>query len=1817
MDLDVNYLKSFIFQYQVSNDDTSQYEYKQTEIMFPIKSVSVACGSASYASVNHVQRGDQTPGPDNNPDIPNAEVVHPLAKLHTDNSQSIIGYEPKHHPCEQSSCYPATGNLLIGRENQLYSSSTCGLDKRERYCIVSHLDEERKKCFWCDSRPTNKPNPLYNHNISNIVYRMYPGTRTRSWWQSENGKENVYIQLDLEAEFHFTHLIITFKTFRPAAMLIERSYDFKQTWQVYRYFAHNCTESFPNIKQGHPGNLTDVVCESRYSALAPATDGEVIYRVLPPTMPVDNPYSEQVQNLLKMTNLRINFTKLHTLGDDLLDQREEIQEKYYYAITDMIVRGSCSCYGHANRCLPLKGIDPKPDMVHGRCECTHNTKGRNCEKCEDFFNDLPWRPAIGKQSNACRRCNCNNHANSCHFDAALFETKASTSGGVCDGCQHNTMGSNCEICKPFYFKDPEKDIQDPEVCRPCDCDPHGSLDEGICDSITDTVNNLVAGSCHCKTNVEGRRCDQCKNGFWNFTESNVDGCQSCTCDTLGTVNNQGCNVHTGECTCKRYVTGRNCVQCLPQYWGLSDKQDGCQPCDCDLGGSYDNFCDVITGQCRCRDYMSGRKCDTTKQQYFIASLDFLLYEAEASNTSGQVVIRAPFRDENEYLSTGSRFIKVYAGDYMEIYVNEIKTSMDYDLIIKYEPTSSESMEDVEVTVKRPGPIDPNGPCADIGREDIMHTNLPSNQRQQTVRPEICLEADKFYIIRIDFSTSKNYQTPRTASVLIDAIWLRPKVESIPFFNGAAGIQRLEEFTRFNCGHPSMFTKDAKVPEVCKKYHISIAAQVFNGAKPCDCDPTGAISKFCKSHGGMCSCKRNVIGRKCDQCAPKTYDFGPEGCITCDCNSIGAIDNLCNVTTGQCKCRANTYGRECNQCRVGFWNFPNCARCDCNGHADTCEAHTGVCINCKDNTTGDHCETCIEGFYGNPKIGVDIQCRPCPCPGSAGSNHSYADRCSLDLQTKDVICECQEGYAGTRCDVCSDNYYGNPEVPGGLCTPCDCNEKIDLIQPGNCDPHTGKCLKCLNETTGDHCEVCRDGFFRFAEDLPCQECLCHMLGTNFTSGPCDPSGGQCHCYPHVTGIHCNECEPDHWKIASGKGCEACDCDEFGSLNTQCNLFDGQCECKSGFGGRQCNECMPRFYGDPKVECLHCECDAAGAKNQQCDMRTGACICQPGVGGHKCDHCERGFIGNVPDCITCGECFDNWDRILQQSKNKTLDIIKRAGDIKKVGATGAYTKEFDSMKARLDKIEQLLNNTNEVDADAIEEDLQVLRSQINETENEKLKILDNSLANIKQNILLTDRKVKAFNDSIVELMRKTKELENNGTKLQEANVLGALTLINEAKSKADRAAHRAEYSKQDISYAENQCKATETFINQTKDTYLRQSEDNENQLQNIREKLHNLNAQIPELNDLVCDGAGDPCDSICGGAGCKSCGNSISCENGAKQLAETAITLAKKTETALKEKETAANDLIRNVSQINTNETRRLAQESFDAINRTLGDSNNSLSKAALVIKEMSEFMGQNNTNPEEIKMLAEEVLSKNVHKTEDQVRELANNIRDALHRLKNTDHIIEETKNDLDKVNRLKQDAEYAKSNATELLNNAEAVNQSLNKTQDAQQEAINAIDKAWSDYENITNILKEIGSKTKAAEGNNIKRRLEYLQQNITALQKNITDSENSASRTIEESENTLKKAEKTRSDSEELQGKYKTARHRLTDTLIKVDKTKGRAKDLSKKALDLVEKVNNNKNKIQELKESSQDSDLDDLEKKLKSLIDQMNSYTETLETK
>ena len=47
--------------------------------------------------------------------------------------------------------------------------------------------------------------------------------------------------------------------------------------------------------------------------------------------------------------------------------------------------------------------------------------------------------------------------------------------------------------------------EEPDGCKPCDCDPGGAYDNQ-CDK--------DSGQCHCRPNVIGRRCDQVNPGYF-------------------------------------------------------------------------------------------------------------------------------------------------------------------------------------------------------------------------------------------------------------------------------------------------------------------------------------------------------------------------------------------------------------------------------------------------------------------------------------------------------------------------------------------------------------------------------------------------------------------------------------------------------------------------------------------------------------------------------------------------------------------------------------------------------------------------------------------------------------------------------------------------------------------------------------------------------------------------------------------------------------------------------------------------------------------------------------------------------------------------------------------------------------------------------------------------------------------------------------------------------------------------------------------------------------------------------------------------------
>ena len=76
--------------------------------------------------------------------------------------------------------------------------------------------------------------------------------------------------------------------------------------------------------------------------------------------------------------------------------------------------------------------------------------------------------------------------------------------------------------------------------------------------------------------------------------------------------------------------------------------------------------------------------------------------------------------------------------------------------------------------------------------------------------------------------------------------------------------------------------------------------------------------------------------------------------------------------------------------------------------------------------------------------------------------------------------------------------------------------------------------------------------------------------------------------------------------------------------------------------------------------------------------------------------------------------------------------------------------------------------------------------------------------------------------------------------------------------------------------------------------------------MTEEIRRLEDRIPELNKAVCDGEtsrDDPCDDLCGGAGCGKCGD-VSCGEGALTKSQDALKDAKDAEQLLKKKDLEA-------------------------------------------------------------------------------------------------------------------------------------------------------------------------------------------------------------------------------------------------------------------------------------------------------------------------
>lgn len=66
----------------------------------------------------------------------------------------------------------------------------------------------------------------------------------------------------------------------------------------------------------------------------------------------------------------------------------------------------------------------------------------------------------------------------------------------------------------------------------------------------------IGGQCDCKRRVSGRQCLQCQDGFYDLQALDPDGCRPCNCNPSGTVDGDiTCHQNSGQCSCKANVIG--------------------------------------------------------------------------------------------------------------------------------------------------------------------------------------------------------------------------------------------------------------------------------------------------------------------------------------------------------------------------------------------------------------------------------------------------------------------------------------------------------------------------------------------------------------------------------------------------------------------------------------------------------------------------------------------------------------------------------------------------------------------------------------------------------------------------------------------------------------------------------------------------------------------------------------------------------------------------------------------------------------------------------------------------------------------------------------------------------------------------------------------------------------------------------------------------------------------------------------------------------------------------------------------------------------
>ncbi|XP_040016242.2 laminin subunit alpha-2 isoform X5 [Gasterosteus aculeatus] len=773
-------------------------------------------------------------------------------------------------------------------------------------------------------------------------------------------------------------------------------------------------------------------------------------------------------------------------------------------------------------------------------------------------------------------CICYGHAKACPLNTA-------TKKFSCE-CEHNTCGESCDRCCPGYNQQPwmAGTFLTRHVCEKCNC--HDKADEcyfnqTVADlslSLNIQGQNSGGGVCiGCRDNTTGINCETCVDGFYRpagVSAEDEDPCIPCSCDPLGSIS-QSCLPVSSKAT---PIQPAGSCPCKEGFGGLQCDRCAvgytgfpfCQRCNCSMEGSTNN--DPCVTPCMCKENVEGDNCDRCKPGFYNLQGDNLrgCEKCSCMGVSSRCSASS-WTYQDETTLTGWHLLGETGGRVWSVH----RQTPPY-LSVRH----SDVVDDLGSAYywNAPGLYLENKLSA-YGGTLVYTVSYATDQQEQTAirvtsQPDLVIEGGGIKIIDRRFGQPVYPSSPRT-----NRIDLLP--ENFLVSESVQPISR-RDFLSVLANVTSVMVRASYSTEPSAAYRLhAFSMQVANPS---------AGGERRASAVESCSCPLGYAGTSCEACIP-----------------------------GFRRINGNLYNGVCEACY-------------CHGHTSQCHELTGHCLDCAHHTTGPHCDSCLPGYYGNASRGSPADCQPCACPLHLPSNN-FSPTCHVGVEGELLCDQCQPGYTGPRCDRCSNGYYGQPNVPGGSCRPCDCHGNLDLSKPGSCDPITGQCLRCRQGYGSASCDSCADGYYGDAIVAKnCQPCQCHTNGSE--SEVCDKETGRCQCMKDVTGRQCDECIPKTHGLSTGGRCLPCNCNSFGSKSFDCDET-GQCRCQPGVAGPKCDRCSRGFFNFQEGGCTPCNCSHVG---NNCDTNTGQCICPPNTIGGRCDYCSPNHWGHdiITGCKACG-------------------------------------------------------------------------------------------------------------------------------------------------------------------------------------------------------------------------------------------------------------------------------------------------------------------------------------------------------------------------------------------------------------------------------------------------------------------------------------------------------------------------------------------------------------------------------------------------------